>query len=391
MLVVSARVRSLLVLVPTVAALLFGGAWQARGQSAQPGSPTTTVDLLGDIIGKLLPTTVPPTTVVLSPPPRPPATVAAKRATTTTSTTTPPGSRLVPPEFAQIINSVRRTPGRNTTPLMTALKRLHDLGVPGDELVLKGMGQFPVGGEAAYSDDWLAARFTPVFHLHQGTDIFAARGTPARAPAAGIVRFGEEAVGGKVAYVTAPDGTFYYLAHLDSFVPTVRSGSKVASGQPVGYVGSTGNADGGPPHLHFEIHPRGGPAVNPKLVLDGWLDRALADVPALLASYQVGVSRALTATASLRELEDVPAAGSSAVRSSDAPLMWASTLAPGGGGLRLAEVELARTVDGIDWTQLARTELADAESRRQAQALAASLLGPVTPPGVGLLLGAGSS
>jgi len=298
---------------------------------------------------------------------------------------------VVPPEFAQIINSVRRTGGRNSLPLLLALKRLHDIGVATDEIVVKGMGHFPVGGEAAYTDDWLAARFTPVFHLHQGTDLFATRGTPVRAPTEGVVRFAEEGAGGKAAYVTAADGTYYYMAHLDSFARTLRPGSRVGQGEVVGYVGSTGNADGGAPHVHFEIHPRGGAAVNPKPILDGWLDRALADVPVLLASYQVGVSRALTATAALRELEDLPPGGTSGPQNADAPLMWASTLASAGGGLRLAEADLARSVDLIDWTQVTRSELADAESRRQAQALAVSLLGPVTPPGVSLLLEAGGS
>ena len=387
----SARVRSLLVLVPTLVALLLGGVSQARGQSSPAGAPTTTVDLLGDIIGKLLPTTTVVTTV---PPPAPPPATAPPAAgpsgKPTTTTTARPGARVVPPEFARIINSVPRTGGRNTVALLSALKRLHDLGVSTDEIILKGMGRFPVGGEGAYSDDWLAARFTPTFHLHKGTDIFAARGTPVRAPADGVVRFADEGAGGKAAYVTVPDGTFYYMAHLDSFAPQLKAGARVKQGQMVGTVGSTGNAEGGSPHLHFEIHPRGGAAVNPKPILDGWLDVALAQVPALLASYQVGVSRALTATAALRELGDLPAAGSSGAGSVDAPLMWASTLAAGGGGLRLAEVELARTLDRIDWGQMVRSDLANAEIEREAQALAISVLGPVTPPGVGLLLGAGS-
>ena len=45
-----------------------------------------------------------------------------------------------------------------------------------------GMGQFPVAGQADWEDDWHDPRFGPPFHLHQGTDIFAERGTPVDRP-----------------------------------------------------------------------------------------------------------------------------------------------------------------------------------------------------------------
>ncbi|HEV3400649.1 MAG TPA: M23 family metallopeptidase, partial [Acidimicrobiales bacterium] len=90
-----------------------------------------------------------------------------------------------------MINSVRRTGGRSTRELMAALRQLVDIGLSPQEAAAIGMGKFPVGGEAAYTDDWLFPRFNPSFHLHEGTDIFAARGTPVRAPADGTVRFTE--------------------------------------------------------------------------------------------------------------------------------------------------------------------------------------------------------
>ncbi|MGH9190391.1 MAG: M23 family metallopeptidase [Acidimicrobiales bacterium] len=165
---------------------------------------------------------------------------------------------------------------------MDALQKLSS-SLNGVETFSAGMGHFPVAGAARYSNDWMAPRYTPCFHLHQGTDIFAARGTPVRAPVDGVVNFTEEAVGGKSVYVREANGTFYYLAHLDGFA-RIRAGSRVSQGQVVGFVGSTGNADGGAPHVHLQVHPRGGGPINPKPLLDRWLDEAAAGVPKLAAS-----------------------------------------------------------------------------------------------------------
>lgn len=141
-----------------------------------------------------------------------------------------------------------------------------------------------MGGVAQYRDDWMEPRFTPTPHPHMGNDIFAIRGTPVRAPSDGIVKFTTEATGGKSSYVTTSDKTFYYMTHLDGFNKSLRSGQKVKRGDLVGYVGSTGNASGSAPHVHFEIHPGGGAAINPKPFLDSWLNDALAGVPVLLAA-----------------------------------------------------------------------------------------------------------
>jgi murein DD-endopeptidase MepM/ murein hydrolase activator NlpD len=87
----------------------------------------------------------------------------------------------------------------------------------------------------------------------------AKRGTPIIAPVSGTVTQGVGTIGGNFFRLVAADGTSYYGAHLSSFA---KSG-KVKAGDVLGTVGNTGDADGGPPHLHFEIHPAGGAAVNP--------------------------------------------------------------------------------------------------------------------------------
>jgi murein DD-endopeptidase MepM/ murein hydrolase activator NlpD len=96
---------------------------------------------------------------------------------------------------------------------------------------------------------------------HQGNDIMADMGVPLRAVNDGTVtRVSNHGLGGLAFYLW--DGsTEYYYAHLSKVA--VSSGQRVSAGQLVGNNGDTGNAKGGAPHLHFEIHPGGGSAIDP--------------------------------------------------------------------------------------------------------------------------------
>lgn len=116
----------------------------------------------------------------------------------------------------------------------------------------------PVQGAVAYSNDWGDARSGG--RRHQGTDMLAARGTPVVASVSGTVRAASSAKGGISYYLAGDDGNTYFGAHLASLSGAT---GRVERGTVIGRVGNSGNASGGPNHLHFEIHPGGGAPINP--------------------------------------------------------------------------------------------------------------------------------
>ncbi len=135
----------------------------------------------------------------------------------------------------------------------------------GSDIVIHGF-VFPVGTPHSFGDSFGAPRMigTEYAHAHQGTDIFAPMGTPLVACERGIIsQMGSDILGGTKLWLKGESGTYYYYAHLSGFAEGLANGAVVDPGQVVGYVGDTGNARGGSPHLHFEIHPDGGIAVNP--------------------------------------------------------------------------------------------------------------------------------
>jgi peptidoglycan hydrolase-like protein with peptidoglycan-binding domain len=122
----------------------------------------------------------------------------------------------------------------------------------------------PLGkGPCWYGDTWQAFRGSGRVHL--GVDIGAAEGTPLRAVATGrisqIYRDRPGSLSGNGLKIRTADGTYFFYAHLASIAPGIDVGVPVSAGQLVGTVGNTGNAAIN--HLHFEVHPRGGAAVNP--------------------------------------------------------------------------------------------------------------------------------
>ena len=115
----------------------------------------------------------------------------------------------------------------------------------------------PVAGPNAFSDDYGAPRGGG--RSHQGNDILAAKGTPVVANVSGVVTQRNGEVSGLAYFLAGDDGNRYFGAHLDTF----GASGRVSAGTKIGTVGNTGDAAGGPPHLHFEIHPGGSGYINP--------------------------------------------------------------------------------------------------------------------------------
>jgi murein DD-endopeptidase MepM/ murein hydrolase activator NlpD len=102
---------------------------------------------------------------------------------------------------------------------------------------------------------------------HKGTDVFARMGQPIYAVVSGTVRVYTAGLGGNAVWLTSDNRTGYYFAHLSGWAPGLKTGDYVSKGQVIGYNGNTGNAYGGAPHLHFQIHPGGGSPMNPYFTL----------------------------------------------------------------------------------------------------------------------------
>ena len=143
-------------------------------------------------------------------------------------------------------------------PTAIALGVLPDLATLG----IPQINVFPSQGRCSFSDSWHAPR--PGNRLHIGVDIVGPKGLALYAVVDGTITkmYGADSpLSGNALRLTGADKTYFFYAHLDSFAPGITVGSTVRAGQIIGYMGSTGNS--GVSHLHFEVHPGGGDAINP--------------------------------------------------------------------------------------------------------------------------------
>src|SRR4051795_4508150 len=137
---------------------------------------------------------------------------------------------------------------------------------------------FPVAGDVTYIDDFGQPR---AGGAHQGNDLMGVKKTPVLAVESGKVTFWTtSASAGCMLYLYGDSGTMYEYIHLNndltmkndnrgscvagvSYAKGLKTGAHVQAGQVVGYLGDSGDANGIASHLHFEVHPAGGAAVDP--------------------------------------------------------------------------------------------------------------------------------
>jgi hypothetical protein len=137
---------------------------------------------------------------------------------------------------------------------------------------------FPVVGPVTYTNDFGQAR---AGGLHQGNDLLGTKREPVVAVEEGTIQFWTtSASAGCMLYLHGVSGTMYEYIHLNndlttgndnkgkcvagvSYAPGLADGQHVDAGQLIGYLGDSGDANGIHPHLHFEVHPKGGKAVSP--------------------------------------------------------------------------------------------------------------------------------
>ena len=186
--------------------------------------------------------------------------------TTTTPTTAVPPETVTTPDVTSG-DSPRDRSGQSKTK-GTGPLRVHPKLTAGHYV-------FPVYGPSSYVDTFGAARADVSYH--HGDDIFGQLGQPLVAVTDGTVfSVGWNKIGGNRLWLLDEQGNQFYYAHLSAFSTAAVNGAEVKAGQVVGFMGNTGDAEGTPPHLHFEIHPVSflylgyDGAVDPTPYLDAW-------------------------------------------------------------------------------------------------------------------------
>jgi murein DD-endopeptidase MepM/ murein hydrolase activator NlpD len=127
---------------------------------------------------------------------------------------------------------------------------------------------FPIQGTCSFENTWHAPRSGG--RQHVGVDIIAKEGNLLYAVADGTITKIYNAANDKLAgtgiRLTQADGTYFFYGHMLRLADGIGIGTKVKAGQVVGYNGKTGGTT--TPHLHFEIHPFGGEAIDPTAAVD---------------------------------------------------------------------------------------------------------------------------
>lgn len=126
---------------------------------------------------------------------------------------------------------------------------------------------------------------------HRGIDIFAPRGTAVVAVVDGYLSYiGDQNKGGRCVWLVNEEGYSFYYAHLDRWAPGIYEGMEVSKGDLIGFVGTTGNAVGTPPHLHFQVS-RQDEILNPFPLLRAYSGATLRPTPVLQGGFGGGMDK----------------------------------------------------------------------------------------------------
>jgi murein DD-endopeptidase MepM/ murein hydrolase activator NlpD len=231
----------------------------------------------------------------------------------TAQTRTRPDTSSRPTTRPRSTTTGLREPGRDR-PSVPLLRRTPPILTPP---LTAGGYVFPVYGPTSWSDTFGAPRAAPV-GWHHGIDIFGSLGAPLLAVANGtLFSVGWNDIGGYRLWLRDTEGNEFYYAHLSAFSTLAQEGAQVRAGDVIGFLGSTGDAEGTPYHLHFEIHPVSlksqgydASAVNPTTYLLAW--QKLKDVPIVgVAGWAAPIapaSRAPRPGAILLQVSDISSA-----------------------------------------------------------------------------------
>ncbi len=212
-------------------------------------------------------------------------------------------------------------------PRSATLAPLAESASPPTAAPIVALDAFPVQPRCAFWNTFGASRDGGA-RAHEGTDIAADEGKEVYAARAGTISkiYLDSATnrGGNSFRLTAADGTYFFYGHLSAFAEGLKAGQKVSAGQVLGYVGHTGNA-GGVNHLHFEIHPGGGPAI------DGYDSLRAIDACKKPSMPPATTTPPASAPGSAGEPAAAPASAAPATPAPKAPAKAAPTTAPKAG------------------------------------------------------------
>jgi len=181
-------------------------------------------------------------------------------------------------EIQAIQGAYHPQPGSyNTSELVAAAQRLKAKGWTEDRIDHEIYAPFILAGPASWVDTWHALRYGPgpIVRYHEGEDVFCKYGTPVLAAENGTVEFANDSLGGHIARVDLSDGSHLYYAHLSAWnTQQFSTGDAVHPGDIIGYCGNSGDAAGGPTHVHFGWYGKDGNAIDPMKLLIGFLHQA---------------------------------------------------------------------------------------------------------------------